>query len=383
MKKSDIPFNSPFIVGKELDYISQAVFNGQLAGNGIFTRKCQDYLREKYGGTKVLLTTSCTTALEMTALLCDITSEDEVILPSFTFVSTANAFLLRGAKLKFVDIRDDTLNIDESLIEEAISEKTKVLCPVHYAGIGCEMDVISNLAKEHNLLIVEDAAQAMGSTYRTHFLGTIGHFGAYSFHETKNFISGEGGALVINDPRFVERAEVLWEKGTNRVKFFKGEIDKYTWVDIGSSYLPSELIAAFLYAQFEHTEEITKRRMGIWKRYWEGLISLQEKKLIRLPFVPEHCHHNAHMFYILLRNEKERDALLNYLKENNIHAVFHYIPLHSSPMGLKMGYRSGQLPVTESISTRILRLPMFFELNPDDQKKITETIYKYFNSVPA
>ena len=373
-----IPFNQPFIIGKELYYISQAVLNGHLAGNGMFTHKCQELIESTYGGAKVLLTTSCTSALEMAAILCNVNPGDEVILPSFTFVSTANAFVLRGARPVFVDIRSDTLNMDEELIEAAITPRTRLICPVHYAGVGCEMDRILQLARDRNLRVVEDAAHAMDSAYKGRSLGTLGDLGTYSFHETKNFISGEGGALLINDPALLERAEIVWEKGTNRSQFFRGEVDKYTWVDIGSSYLPSELIAAFLYAQLENAEQITRKRLAAWDYYFAGLESLQADGFLRLPIIPSECKHNAHMFYILLENGRIRDELMAYLKRAGISPVFHYIPLHSSPMGVKYGFHEGQLPVTESISERLLRLPLFFEIAPEQQRRVIDRIHQYF-----
>ncbi|MDD5673063.1 MAG: dTDP-4-amino-4,6-dideoxygalactose transaminase [Chitinivibrionales bacterium] len=374
-----IHFNKPFIVGKELYNIAQAVLNGRLAGNGEFTRRCQEYIEKTYRAKKALLTTSCTDALEMCALLCNIGPGDEVILPSYTFVSTANAFLLRGAKLVFVDINAKTLNIDAKKIEPAITPRTKVICVVHYAGVGCEMDSILAIAKKHSLIVVEDAAQAMNSQYKGQYLGTLGTVAAYSFHETKNFISGEGGALIINDESLIERAEILWEKGTNRGKFYRGEVDKYTWVDIGSSFLPSELTAAFLYAQFEMAEEITKRRLTSWSYYRDRLRALEEKSLVRLPFIPETCTHNAHMFFIILNTEKEQKDLLARFKENKILAIFHYIPLHTSPMGKSMGYREGQLPVTESLSMRLIRLPLYFDITPAEQDSVIDVIYSFFN----
>lgn len=378
-----IPFNKPFIVGKELYYISQAVLSGQLAGNGLFTKKCQHFLQETYGGAKVLLTTSCTHALEMAAILCDIQPGDEIIMPSFTFVSTANAYVLRGARPVFVDIRPDTLNLDEGLIESAITPRTRAICPVHYAGVGCEMNEITALARARGLRVVEDAAQGMNSTYRDRWLGTIGDLAAFSFHETKNFISGEGGALIVNDPELCERAEIIWEKGTNRSKFFRGEVDKYTWVDIGSSYLPSELIAAFLYAQLENSAEITRRRLNAWHEYRDGLRPLEEAGILRLPIIPDHCSHNGHMFYILLDTVQTRDRLMAQLKSQKILSVFHYIPLHDSPMGQRLGYRPGQFPVTEEMSGRLLRLPMFFDLKTEEQDRVIAGIRDFFHAPVA
>ena len=376
---SSIPFNRPFIVGKELFYISQAVLEGNLAGDGRFTKNCNEWMERKFRAKKVLLTNSCTAALEIAAILCNIKPGDEVITPSFTFVSTVNAFVLRGAHIKFVDIRPDTLNMDENLVEAAISERTKAIVPVHYAGVACEMDTIMEIAQRHNLLVVEDSAQGVNSTYKGNYLGTIGHLGAYSFHETKNFISGEGGALVVNDENFIERAEIIREKGTNRNKFFRGEVDKYTWVDIGSSYLPSEIIAAFLYAQLEEAETITKKRESIYAYYIDQLIPLQDRGFITLPSNPSECRHNAHLFYLLVCTELEdRDKLIAHLKSNNIHAVFHYVPLHSSPMGIKVGHKQGELLITEKLSARLIRLPCYFELTKEDQDRVINEIYRFF-----
>ena len=373
-----IQFNRPFIVGKELYYMAQAVQKGHLAGDGEFTKKCNAWMEEKFHAPKVLLTHSCTAALEMAALLTDVGPGDEVIMPSYTFVSTANAFALRGAAIRFVDIRPDTLNLDETKIEQAITPKTKVIVPVHYAGVGCQMDAIMALAAKYNLLVVEDAAQGVNATVNGQYLGTIGHLGCYSFHETKNFISGEGGALVINDPRFVERAEIIREKGTNRSKFFRGQVDKYTWVDIGSSYLPSDLIAAFLYAQLEQADEITRQRHAIHTRYAVGLQPLSAAGHLRLPHAPANCEHNAHMFYIIVKSEPVRARLLTHLKKNNIQAVFHYVPLHTSPMGRQYGCNPGDLPVTEDLSDRLLRLPCYYELSEQDQDLVITRIQDFF-----
>jgi len=334
-------------------------------------------MQEHFNARKVLLTHSCTAALEMSAILADIQPGDEVILPSYTFVSTANAFALRGAVLKFVDIREDTLNLNEGLIEAAITEKTKVIVPVHYAGIACEMDAIMSIAAKHDLIVIEDAAQAVNATYKGRYLGTIGHLGCYSFHETKNYISGEGGALVVNDERFAVRAEIVREKGTNRRKFLRGEVDKYTWVDIGSSYLPSEMIAAFLYAQLEESEKINNKRRYIWRTYYDSLSPLQEEGLLRLPFVPNGCNHNAHMFYLILPTNKSRDGLISYLQERGIQSVFHYIPLHTSPMGVRVGSYTKRLSVTERLSSRLLRLPCYYELTGEDQSTIINAIRSY------
>ena len=377
--KYSVPFNKPFIVGKELYYISQSVFSGKIAGDGLFTKKCHELMQEKFGIKKVLLTHSCTAALEMAAILCDIKEGDEVILPSFTFVSTANAFYLRGAKLVFVDINRDTLNMDETQIEKAITDRTKVIVPVHYAGVACEMDAIMDIAKRNNLFVVEDAAQGVNSRYRDRFLGTIGDIGTYSFHETKNFICGEGGAIAINNDRFMERAEIIREKGTNRSKFFRGEIDKYNWVDIGSSFLPSDLVAAFLYAQLENMDQINIKREKIFDHYNKALIPLANDGRLRLPYLSSECRSNNHLFYIILNDEDTRDRLMDYLKARGILAVFHYLPLHLSPVGLSMGYREKQFPVTESMSSRLLRLPFYYELKQEEQDFVVKTIKDFFN----
>ena len=379
-KQKLIPFNRPFIAGKELFYISQAVLGGHLAGDGRFTKLCNRWMEDKFGARDVMLTNSCTAALEICALLADIQPGDEVIMPSYTFVSTANAFALRGAHIRFVEIRPDTLNMDETLIEEAITDRTKAIVPVHYAGVACEMDTILDIAARHNLLVIEDAAQAVNATYKGRYLGTLGHLAAYSFHETKNFISGEGGALVINDERFIERAEIIREKGTDRRKFFRGEVDKYTWVDIGSSYLPSEIIAAFLYAQLEEAEVITRKRWTIHNYYAQRFASLQDDGLLQLPFSPPECHHNAHMFFLILPAAATRDGLIHYLKERNITTVFHYIPLHTSPMGKQMGYKEGYLPITEDLSSRLVRLPCYFELTPEDQERIVNDVFRFLSA---
>lgn len=375
-----IPFNKPFIAGKELYYIAQAVLSGHIAGDGLFTKKCQALMEEKFAAPKVLLTHSCTAALEMAAILCEVGPGDEVILPSFTFVSTANAFYLRGAKLVFVDIRPDTLNIDETKIEEAITEHTKAIVPVHYAGVACEMDRIMDIAHQHGLYVVEDAAQGVNARYKQTFLGTIGDLAAYSFHETKNVICGEGGALVINNEAFLERAEIIREKGTNRSQFFRGEVDKYTWVDIGSSYLPSDLLAAFLYAQLENMEEITKRRNRLFDYYYKALIPLVNDGKLRLPFVSNACQSNNHLFYIILKDEETRNALMDHLRSHKILGVFHYLPLHLSPVGRAMGYQPGQLPVTEMLSGRLLRLPFYYELTPQEQAEVVQAIQDFFDN---
>ena len=373
-----IPFNRPFIIGKELYYISQSVLSGHSAGNGMFTKKCHELLEGKFGAKMVLLTTSCTAALEMAAILCGICPGDEVILPSFTFVSTANAFHMRGARPAFIDIRRDTLNLDETQIEDAITERTKVIVPVHYGGIGCNMDAIMDIASKHGLYVVEDAAQAMNARYKDKYLGTIGDIGTFSFHETKNCICGEGGAIIVNNESFVERAEIVWEKGTDRSKFFRGEVDKYTWVDLGSSYLPSDLLAAFLYAQLENMDAIDVRRRNIFNYYLESLKPLADRGLLELPDIPRECHYCGHLFFIVLNDEETRDGLMNYLKSKGILAVFHYMPLHLSPMGRSLGYKEGQLPVTEAVSGRLLRLPLFYELKRDEQDRVVASINSFF-----
>lgn len=378
--KSVIPFNKPFIVGKELFYISQAVLGGKLAGDGLFTKRCNEWLEKKFNARKALLTTSCTTATEMCAILADVGPDDEIIMPSYTFVSTANAFALRGARIRFVDIRPDTMNINEKLIEAAITKRTKAIVPVHYAGVSCEMDTILDIAKRHNLFVIEDAAQGVNATYKGRYLGTLGQLSSYSFHETKNFISGEGGAIIINDAKFIERAEIIREKGTDRSKFFRGEIDKYTWIDIGSSFLPSEIIAAFLYAQLEEADVITRKRWAIFNYYVQQLQPMQDRGFLRLPVCPPECHHNAHMLYIILPTNDDRNRLISFLRDRNIQSVFHYIPLHTSPMGKKMGHKEGDLPVTEDLAHRLLRLPCYFELEKQDQDRVVAAIEEYFQS---
>ena len=372
-----IPFNRPFIIGKELYYIARAVEMGHLAGDGQFTARCAEWMERTFSARRVLLTPSCTAALEMSAILCDIQAGDEVIMPSYTFVSTANAFVLRGARPVFVDIREDTLNMDETLVEAAITPRTRAIVPVHYAGVACEMDVILDIARRHGLRVVEDAAQGVNAAYKGRFLGTLGDLGCYSFHETKNFISGEGGAIAINDERLIERAEIVREKGTDRKKFFRGEVDKYTWVDIGSSYLPSEIVAAFLLAQLEESEVITRKRHEIFQYYAEHLAPLERDGRLRLPRIPPDCAHNAHMFYILLHDRVTRDGLLAALKQQGVGTVFHYVPLHTSPMGLRMGCRAGSLPRTENLSGRVLRLPCFYDLSESDQERVVKAIEDY------
>lgn len=373
-----IDFNVPPYVGNEMEYIQQAVDVRKICGDGQFTKKCNAWIEEKTGTSKALLTTSCTHATEMAAILCDIKPGDEVIMPSYTFVSTADAFVLRGAKAVFVDIRPDTMNIDESLIEAAITEKTKAIVPVHYAGVACEMDTIMALAKKYNLKVVEDAAQGVMSTYKGKALGSIGDFGCYSFHETKNYSMGEGGALLIRSVDDVERAEIIREKGTNRSKFFRGQIDKYTWVEAGSSYLPSELNAAYLYAQLEKADVINDARMACWNTYYQELLPLKDAGKIDLPYVPEDCVHNAHMFYVKAKDLQERSALIAFLKENGIGCVFHYIPLHTAPAGKKYGRFAGEDKYTTKESERLARLPMYYGLSIDDVKMVCDKIKEFY-----
>lgn len=374
-----ISFNKPPFTGNELNYIKDAVNSRKLCGDGQFTKKCSIFLEELTGSAKVLLTTSCTHATEMAAILSDIGPGDEVIMPSYTFVSTANAFVLRGAKAVFVDIRPDTMNLDENLIEDAITDRTKAIAPVHYAGVACEMDTIMDIAKRHQLAVVEDAAQAIMSSYKGKSLGTIGDYGCYSFHETKNVSMGEGGALLIRDAENIEKAEIIREKGTNRSKFFRGEIDKYSWVEQGSSYLPSELNAAYLWGELESAQEIYDDRMRSWETYRERLAPLAEKGCIELPFIPEHCVHNAHMFYIKTKDITERTELIQYLKEEGIGAVFHYIPLHSSEAGRRYGRFHGEDRYTTKESERLLRLPMYYGLKEGEIEKIVDHILDFYS----
>jgi dTDP-4-amino-4,6-dideoxygalactose transaminase len=369
-----VPFNRPYMTGRELSYIAQAHQNHKLAGDGPFTARCSRWLEERTGSHRALLTHSCTAALDMAAILAEIGPGDEVIMPSFTFVSTANAFVLRGGVPVFVDIRPDTLNIDEAIIERAVTPRTRAIVPVHYAGVGCEMEPIVELARRRSLLVIEDAAQGLMTKHRGRSLGAIGQLGAISFHETKNVISGEGGALLINDPRFLERAEVVREKGTNRSRFFRGEVDKYTWVDIGSSYLPGEIIAAFLWAQLEDAQSITARRLELWNRYHERLEPCERAGRLRRPVIPEGCQHNAHMYYILLASAELRTKLIVRLQERGISAVFHYVPLHSSPAGRRFGRSVGSLRNTEELSERLLRLPLWLGLPPDVPDRIAREI---------
>ncbi|HOP78481.1 MAG TPA: dTDP-4-amino-4,6-dideoxygalactose transaminase [Thermogutta sp.] len=376
-----IPFNKPFIAGKELYYIAQAVTMGNIAADGYFTKACSRLLEERFGIRKVLLVPSGTAALELAAMLCNLQPGDEVIMPSYTFVSTASAFVRVGARPVFVDIRPDTLNIDETKIEAAITERTRVIVPVHYGGVSCEMDRIMDIARRYNLLVVEDAAQGVNAFYKGRALGSIGHLGCYSFHETKNYICGEGGALCINDERFIERAEILRDKGTNRQKFFRGEVDKYTWVDIGSSYVMAEILAAFLYGQLEQMDAIAARRFEIYQHYAMHLKPLEEQGFLRLPRIPAGCQSNHHLFYVLTPDGPTRDALLAHLKSEGIHAVFHYVPLHTSPMGRTFGYKEGDLPVTESLAARLVRLPMYYELTQHDQERVVVTLEKLFSEI--
>ena len=359
------PFNRPFMTGREFVYIAEAYANGVLAGDGEFTKKCHAHLERAVGCSKALLTHSCTAALEMSALLADLQPGDEVIMPSYTFTSTANAFVLRGAVPVFVDIRADTLNLDETLIEAAITPRTKAIVPVHYAGVACEMDTILDIARRHRLMVIEDAAQGYGSTYRGRPLGAIGELGCLSFHETKNVISGEGGALLVNAEALGERAEVIREKGTNRSAFFRGQVDKYTWVDVGSSYLPGELIAAFLYAQLERDDDILRRRLGIWQHYHDGLAALEARGWIRRPVVPAHCTHNAHMYYVLLPSLPARQEVIRRMRAAGVNPVFHYVPLHSSPAGRRFGRAGAALPHTDALSERLLRLPLWIGVDRD------------------
>lgn len=369
-----IPFNTPFLTGRELGYLTQAHGSRHLSGDGSFTKKCHAWLESYSGSNRALLTHSCTAALEMAAILADIQPGDEVIMPSYTFVSTANAFVLRGGVPVFVDIRADTLNIDEQLIEAAITQRTKAIVPVHYAGVSCEMDSIMAIARRHNLLVIEDAAQGVMSSYKGRPLGSIGDMGAYSFHETKNVISGEGGALLVNAPRFSERAEIIREKGTNRSLFFRGQVDKYTWVDIGSSYLPSEIIAAFLWAQLEDAQTITARRMDIWHSYHQALAGLETAGRLRRPVVPADCVHNAHMYYVLLESLAHRTELIARLKLSGVGSVFHYVPLHNSPAGIKYGRAHGALRNTESLADRLVRLPMWLGMGDGQDHVISEVM---------
>jgi dTDP-4-amino-4,6-dideoxygalactose transaminase len=369
-----ISFNRPTVTGDELRYIQEALDNFHVSGDGSFSKRCSKWLEETVGVQRALLTHSCTAALEMAALLCELGPGDEVIMPSFTFVSTANAVALRGAVPVFVDIRTDTLNIDERLIEEAITPRTKAICVVHYAGVACEMDTVAEIAKRHDLFVIEDAAQALRAFYRGRPLGSIGDFSAVSFHETKNFISGEGGALLINDQAFIPRAEILREKGTNRSSFARGEVDKYTWMDLGSSFLPSDIIAAFLWAQFEHADSLHTRRRDLWERYHEGFRSLEQEGFVRRPIIPEGCEHNAHLYYLLMPDLAARNSLIARLRDLKIYAPFHYVPLHSSPGGRKLGRTHGSLAVTDDVASRLLRMPLWHAMT-DEPEQVMETVH--------
>lgn len=374
-----INFNVPPFTGKEMEYIKQAVDSQKICGDGEFTKKCNAWIEERTKTTKCLLTTSCTHAIELAALLAGIKEGDEVILPSYTFVSTADAFVLRGAKVVFVDVRPDTMNIDETKIEAAITQKTKAIVPVHYAGVACEMDTIMAIAQKYNLVVIEDAAQGIMSTYKGQALGTIGDYGCFSFHETKNYSMGEGGALLIRDASKIEEAEIIREKGTNRSKFFRGQIDKYTWVNYGSSYLPSDMNAAYLYAQLEMADEINDARIAIWNRYYDGLKALKEAGKIELPYVPTECVHNAHMFYIKAKDLEERTALISFLKENGIMCVFHYIPLHSAPAGMKFGEFKGEDVYTTKESEKLARLPMYYGLTMEQVDYIISKVKEFYS----
>ena len=373
-----INFNVPPCTGKELDYIAQAVASHKICGDGEFTKKCNAWMEQRFHAHKVMLTTSGSTALDMASLLCDLRPGDEVILPSFTFSSTANAFAIYGAKLVFVDIRPDTMNIDETKIEAAITDKTRVILAMHYAGVACEMDAIMDIARRHKLLVVEDAAQAVMSTYKGKALGTIGDLGCYSFHETKNYSMGEGGAVLVNNPAYVERAEILREKGTNRSKFYRGQVDKYTWVDIGDSFLPSELNAAYLWAQLEMADEINNDRLASWHRYWDAFQDLAAAGRVTLPTIPADCVHNAHMFYIKCKDLAERTALISFLKERDILAVFHYVPLHSAPAGQRFGRFHGEDKYTTAESDRLVRLPLYYKLTIEDQDCVIKAVRDFY-----
>ena len=373
-----IPFNVPPFVGTETEYVKQAIESRKICGDGQFTKKCHAWLEERFNAKKVLLTTSGTDALELAALLCDLKAGDEVIMPSYTFSSTANAFALRGAHVRFVDVRPDTLNIDETKIEAAVTNRTKVICCVHYAGVACDMDAITAIAKKRGLLVVEDAAQGVMSTYKGKYLGTIGDLGCYSFHETKNYSMGEGGALVINNSEFIERAEILREKGTDRSKFLRGQVDKYTWIDYGSSFLPSELNAAYLYGQLLVADKINENRLDSWAAYYNGLKPLSDAGKLQLPIIPDDCKHNAHMFYIKFKDLSERTAFISFMKENGVGCVFHYVPLHSAPAGEKFGEFVGNDEYTTKESERLVRLPMYYGLKREDVEYICEKTMEFF-----
>ena len=376
-----IPFNIPPYVGTELDYVKQAVDNKKICGDGTFTKKCHQWLEVAFKCQKALLTTSGTTALEMAAILCDLKPGDEVILPSFTFSTTATAFVLVGAKLVFVDIRPDTMNIDETKIEAAITDKTKVIVPVHYAGVACEMDAIMEIARKHKLLVVEDSAQGVMGTYKGRALGTIGDMGCYSFHETKNYSMGEGGALMINDPKYNERAEIIREKGTNRARFFRGQVDKYTWVDYGSSYLPSDMNAAYLWGELEVAAKINNNRLSTWTAYYDAFSGLASDGLIDLPTIPDACKHNAHMFYVKLKDLNQRTDFISFLRSKGVQASFHYVPLHSSPAGERFGRFSGIDEFTTRESDRLVRLPMYYGMSKEDRERVIGAVLDYFFSL--
>ena len=373
-----INFNVPPYVGKEIEYIKDVISKRKICGDGEYTKKCNKWMEEKFNADKVLLTTSGTSALDLSMLLCDLKPGDEVILPSYTFSSTANAFAIYGAKLVFVDIRPDTMNIDETKIEAAITDKTRAIIVVHYAGVACEMDTIMDIAKRHNLLVVEDAAQGVMSKYKGKYLGTIGDMGCYSFHETKNYSMGEGGAIIINNPEYIERAEILREKGTNRSKFYRGQVDKYTWVDIGDSFLPSELNAAYLWGQLELAEEINDNRLKVWNRFYNAFKPLEEAGKVELPFIPTDCVHNAHMFYLKCKDLNERTAFISFMKEKGVQCVFHYIPLHSAPAGLKYGRFVGEDKYTTKESERLVRLPMYYGMTEEEQKTVIDSVLDFF-----
>lgn len=373
-----IHFNVPPFVGTEFKYMQEAVANHKICGDGPFTKKCNEWLENRFNAKKVMLTTSGSSALDMAALLCGLNPGDEVILPSYTFSSTANAFVLAGAKLVFVDIRPDTMNIDENRIEPAITKKTKVICVVHYAGVSCEMDKIMAIAKKYKLKVVEDAAQAVMSTYKGQALGTIGDFGCFSFHETKNYSMGEGGAIIINNPDFIEKAEILREKGTNRSQFFRGQVAKYNWVDFGDSYLQSDLNAAYLWAQLEVADEINKNRIDTWNRYYKSFKELEAKGIVQLPYIPQNCVHNAHMFYIKCKDLETRQKFIKFMKENDILCVFHYVPLHSAPAGLKFGRFDGDDEFTTQESDRLVRLPLYFGISEEDLNKVIDKTLEFF-----
>ena len=373
-----IPFNVPPCTGNEMKYIAEAIASHKICGDGAFTRRCNEWMEKRFHAHKVLLTTSGTTALDMASLLCDLKPGDEVILPSFTFSSSATAFAIYGARLVFVDVRPDTMNIDETKIEAAITDKTRVILAMHYAGVACEMDTIMDIAHRHGLLVVEDAAQGVMSSYKGKALGTIGDFGCYSFHETKNYSMGEGGAVLVNNPAYVERAEILREKGTNRSKFFRGQVDKYTWVDIGDSFLPSELNAAYLWAQLEMADEINNDRLASWQRYWDAFQDLAAAGRVTLPTIPADCVHNAHMFYIKCKDLAERTALISFLKERDILAVFHYVPLHSAPAGLRFGRFCSEDRYTTAESDKLLRLPLYYKLTTEDQDRVIKAVRDFY-----